>query len=266
MPAETAQKNIAIIGKAPASRDFAPYGDPAWEIWTLSDLVPRGQVPRFDRHFELHPKHWLEDRGDDYWQWLLSVKDKPVYVAHECPELPAAVPFPMQSVLDYFAPWRYFTNTVSWLLGFAIMQGPAEMGVWGVDMAQTKEYREQRPSCEWLIGYAMGAGITVHIPETCDLMKAPFLYGVGHAGNTLRKKWEARNQELQRRIQNKQGKLNEAEQMANELRGAICGLSGALDAQKYYEQWTLIDDASELDDSVDGGQYGPAGQPNGSGE
>ena len=43
---------VAIVGKAPASQQLAPYGDESWEIWSLSD-APK-EIPRWSRHFELH--------------------------------------------------------------------------------------------------------------------------------------------------------------------------------------------------------------------
>ena len=239
-----AQRKIAIVGKAPSSRELAPYGDESWTIWTLSDLVPRKQAKRFDAQFEFHPVDWFRQRemqGDDYLAWLRSIRGKPVYMAEPCAEIPESRPFPIQEVLQYFAPWRYFTNTVSYLIAFAIMQDPDAIGVWGVDMAQTQEYREQRPSCEWLLGWAQGKGIQVVLPPECDLMKTPFLYGYGHAGNTLRRKWEARNEELATRIRNKSEKMRQHQQQYEQLQQEVIALHGAKDAQNYYEQWTFDD-------------------------
>ncbi len=240
MPAEgTAdRRNIAIVGKAPSSRLLAPYDDPAWEIWTLSDLVPAGQAKRFDRHFEIHPFHWIQQVNPPYWAWLQAVRDKPVYMREADQNIiPASVPYPVQQVLDTFQ-FPYFTNTVSWMLALAIMEAPPVLGVWGVDMAQTAEYREQRPSCEWLLGVAQGRGIGIVLPPECDLLKFPFLYGFHHDGGTMRRKWEARTEELKRRIGNQQQKLGEAQQAAAQHEANIHGLQGALDSQRYYEQWT----------------------------
>lgn len=244
-------RRIAIVGKAPSSRLLAPYDDESWEIWTLSDLIPRGQATRCTAHFEFHPVEWFREReaqGDDYLHWMRSIRGIPVYMAEPIAEIPEARPFPIQDVLKHFAPHRYFTNTVSYLIALAIMREPVEVGVWGVDMAQNKEYRNQRPSCEWLLGWAQGAGIRVTLPPECDLMKAPFLYGYGHQGNEMRKKWEARSDELKTRIGNKTRKMQEAQQQAAQFETEIHALHGALDSQSYYEQWTF-DYGSEPDGS-----------------
>lgn len=247
MPAEA--KRVAIIGKAPSSRDLAPYDDETFEIWTLSDLVPRRQVPRFTRHFELHPPDgWLKARpkqawhqvAPEYWEWLKSIPPEiPVYMHCQIEEIPASRPFPLMEVLNYFGPYPYFNNTVSWLLAFAIMQGAETVGVYGVDMAQTKEYREQRPSCEWLIGWAQGKGVEVIIPEECDLLKTPFLYGFEADGGRLARKHRARTKELEGRLQKKRQRVQELAAAQDQAVREACYLEGAIENQSYFAQALL---------------------------
>jgi len=238
--AEPTPRKIAIIGKAPSSRHLAPYDDPSWEIWTLSDLVPQGQAPRFDVHFELHPLHWIRP-NEPYWQWLtgLCPSDKPVLMAELSADVPAGRRYPIHDVLRYFRR-RYFTNTVTYMIALAIMERPAVIGVWGVDMAQTKEYRNQRPSCEWLLGWAEGAGIEVVLPGECDLLKTPFLYGFEHMGSEMRTKWEARNKELHERHRRQAQKIQELDATRQQIVENILRLEGAIDSQEYYEQWSLF--------------------------
>jgi hypothetical protein len=226
---EAAEK-VAIVGKAPSSRDLAPYTDESWEIWTLSDLVPLGQSPRFTRHFELHPFDWLSQRQDDYFKWLKGISDEPVYVRSEieAEQLPAGVALPVDELTAKYG--RYFTNTVSWMIATAIEAGPKEIGVWGVDMAQEPEYKAQRPSCEYFLGWARGAGIKVTIPAQSDLLKSARLYGIDTDGGETREKWKSRTAELDRRIIKQD---DEAQQHA--LQAAF--LRGARDSQEYYRQW-----------------------------
>jgi hypothetical protein len=251
---ETPPRKIAIVGKAPSSRHLAPDDDASWEIWTLSDLVPVGQVTRFDVHFELHPLSMLANRPP-YIEWLQSVESQPIFMIDKEPSIPASQPFPLQQLLAAFGGCRYWTNTVSYMIGLAVMQQPHTIGVWGVDMAQNgprrdAEYREQRPSCEWLIGWAMGAGIDVVLPKECDLLQTPYLYGFEHRkGGAMREKWVARNEELQTRIQNQRRKADEAQQQAQQHMMNIASLQGALESQQYYEQWTWPDWEAECNSS-----------------
>jgi len=225
-------RRIAIVGKAPSSRELAPYGNDSWEIWTLADLVVAQIAPRFDRHFELHPIHWFEQQNKLYLQWMQTVKDKPIYLRAIDERVPAGVEYPKEKVIKFFG-CRYFTNTVSWMLALAIMERPEEIGIWGVDMAQSEEYAAQRPSCELFIGFALGLGIQVTIPAESDLLKCRRLYGFEADVTGMRAKWQTRTQELRERLAKKEQKMQQ-------LVAEIHHFQGALESQGWLEQW--IDD------------------------
>jgi hypothetical protein len=168
------------------------------------------------RHFQLHGWAELKDWGkaeggealnpnqgpphprDPYHvNWLREAsKYFPVYVREPRPELPDAIAFPRHLIYEYFndglgAPIEYFTNSISWMIAAAIMElvpepggrcvDGAHIGVWGVDMMQGggegSEYGWQRPSCEWLLGWARGAGVKVSVPAESDLLKSAYQYG-----------------------------------------------------------------------------------------
>lgn len=224
-----AAEKVAIIGKAPSTRELAPYDDESWEIWTLSDMVPLGIAPRFTRHFELHPFDWLSQRQDNYFEWLQAISDSPVYVRGEleAKQLPAGVALPVDEMVAKYG--RYFTNTVSWMVAAAIESGAKEIGVWGVDMAQELEYKAQRPSCEYFLGWARGAGITITIPAASDLLKSLRLYGIDTDGGELREKWKARTQELRQRIAKHDDRFEH-----HKMQSVF--LQGALESQDYYRQ------------------------------
>ncbi len=225
-----AAEKVAIVGKAPNTRDQAPFDDESWEIWTLSDLVSRGQAPRYTRHFEVHPLAWLAERTDDYFDWLKQITDAPVYVRtqEEADQLPSGVVLPSAQLVAKYG--RYFTNTVSWMLAAAIESGAKEIGVFGVDMAQTLEYRSQRPSCEYFLGWARGAGIKVHVPARSDLLKCVRLYGIDPDGREMREKSNARKEELKRRI------ANHDQQFEHHKTQSIF-LQGALESHAYHETY-----------------------------
>jgi len=230
---EEAPLKVAIIGKTP-SRDLAPYGDESWEIWTLSDLAAANQVPRWSRHFELHPLDWFRQRNDHLWAWLQQPHDKPIYLQELSPEVPAGVLFPKSEVLRG-VPRPYFTNTVSWLLAYAGVLGASEVGVYGVDMALDEEYAHQRPSCEYFIGWLEGRGCRVDIPDRSDLCKSRRLYGFDHGGN-YEKKFMDKLRELRQRHANQREKLEEAAAVARQHEYNCARLEGALDVCKYFEQ------------------------------
>ena len=173
-----APKRIAIVGTAVTTLHQAPYNDPSWEVWGLNALYTFPGV-RWDRWFELHSREhlagWLDGR---HWKWLTEQQPgKPLYMRETYPECPAAVAFPVERLLVAF-PSRYYTNTVSYMIALAMLEGATEIGVWGVDMATSTEYGSQRPSCEFWLGLAMGAGIRVTLPKATDLLQAGHLYAL----------------------------------------------------------------------------------------
>ncbi len=240
-------KKVAIVGMAPSSRGLAPFSDDSWEIWTLSTLMSAGGATRFDRHFEIHPVDWFKERDDKtYFQWLTTVRDKPVYLHEPHPDIPTSVAFPKSQMVREFG--TYITNTVSWMLALAISEltpligtgdEQPELAVYGVDMAQDQpdalggkgEYAAQRPSCEYFLGIAVGRGIKVTIPATSDLLASRGLYGYDTDSGQFREKWRSRTAELQQRLAGKQ-------QEANRSMCESHYLQGALDSQQYYRQWT----------------------------
>lgn len=255
--APTARKTlkVAIVGKAPSSQQLAPYGDPSWEIWSLSD-APK-EIPRWDRHFELHDIEGAaagdgrvrREKWGPYWEFLKRDHgSKPIYLQHPHPDIPKGIIFPKQDVLQHFPP--YFTNTVSWLIAYALHIGTGdsaefdlkELGLYGVDMAQhgtglKSEYAHQRPSCEFFLGICAGKGISIHVPESSDLLKARRLYAFDSDGGAFAKKCLARRKELtdqQQKLAQENQQLKQKLE-ANVLRQHV--LAGALDDQDWVHEW-----------------------------
>lgn len=191
------ERKIAIIGYTD-SRHEAPYGDPEWEMWGLNNLhlqIPPEQMASFTRWYDLHDKKVINS-DEQHVEWLKKAT-LPVYVWTPQDEWPTAVTFPREQLLDEFG--RYFTNSISWMIAHAILEGATTIGIWGVDMAQSSEYAAQRPSCEYFLGLAAGLGIQIIVAETSDLLKAAVLYGESDGG--LRSKLEHRSAELGTRIE-----------------------------------------------------------------
>lgn len=251
-------RKIALIGKAPSSALLAPYDDPSWEVWTLSTLASAKEVPRWDRHFELHDLRIIttETHGN-YRAWMTEQK-KPIFFRDAPPpEFPSGIQYPLGEILrscSHLAGVRYLTNTVSMMLALAIYEHVqlgmhiSEIGLWGIDMAQhglakggnngpfTSEYARQRPSVEYWVGIVEGIGIHVIVPEQSDLLKTACIYGYQHTESFL--KFHARQNELHQRIAH-------AQQREESAHNEAVYLSGALEGGTYYEQWlcgTYTDD------------------------
>lgn len=225
------KSKIAIIGKAPSSQSLAPYADPDWHIWTLSDVMLCRQAARYDVQFELHDSEIVK-KNKSYWDWLTRVDGKPVVMREDTPEIKACIPYPKDEIVDKYG--GYFTNTVSWMIALAIEMQPTEIGVYGIDMAQNDEYAHQRPSCEYFLGIAAGRGIKVWVPPQSDLLHTSGLYGFDSALNDMAIKQKARISELTKRIAETEQRRDSAALEAAYLQGAL------EDSKDYWGQWVHV--------------------------
>jgi hypothetical protein len=212
---------VAIVGSAPSSQALAPYDDPEWQIWGLNDS--HGDLPRWDRWFQIHSRQIIAGlkNAEEHTAWL-KAQDKPIYMIDHYPDIPASVKFPKDEIIQRFG--RYFNNTVSWLIGKALMEGATSIAVYAVDMAAASEYGTQRPSCEYMIGIARGMGVEVIIPEQSELLKCAWLYGFDDEPEMFTK-LRVRRQELKKRADALLAQRGALEREELILRGAVDDLT-----------------------------------------
>lgn len=245
------EKKIAIVGKAPSSIRLAPYEDESWEIWGLSNAAFAGEVPRWNTWFELHNlddghKRWAQ-ACPGYWSWLKQDhgEGKRIFVGRESylAIIPNGVAYPWQRVFERFG--RYFNNSISEMIAIAIMEGATELGIWGVDMAQSdpvlhngnSEYQHQRPSCEFILGMVRAMGIKLHVPNESDLLKCHRVYAYEDAANDgLRVKLIARKKELQERHAQAVDQMNAHKRELEQWRLNCAKFEGALEDLNYILQ------------------------------
>lgn len=211
-PVRTKDK-LAIVGFADGHRDLAPFADPDFEIWGLNRLHSAMPGKRWDRWFEIHsiPKLYLitEDHpADTEHLEFLRTFPGPIYLRPQdvgTIQCPSAVPYAIEAVLRDFCvpPDRHnFNNSISYMLAYAIAMQFKEIHLYGVDMAQDQllsaEYRQQRPSCEFFLGVAVGRSIRIVLPPGSDLLMSDHLYGF-EDGSPIMLKRLARLQELGKR-------------------------------------------------------------------
>ena len=279
----TPYRKIAIVGFT-EHKKLAPYDDPETLIVGLNDLyldmppIPDNRLAWFQVHpFETvagHPKPSATDfrsgpphpRDPNHVAWLKDASTRlPVFVLEARPELPDALVLDQEAMFAYFGRHykdahgkpldmlKYFTNSISWMLGWAIMMlcpdpdgkpvEGAQIGLWGVDMMMGggpgSEYGYQRPSCEAFIAWAMAKGIDFCLPEESDLMKTAFQYGDREA-NTFRTKLRSHRNEMSRR----RGQITNA---ISEHQLGHAELSGAINIMDWLEQsWMPGDGGDEF--------------------
>ena len=152
---------VAVIGLSPKTHDEAPWSDPEWQKYGLP--WDEGYWPRLDCAFEMHDLRLLTSE---------HCHRKPGYLKRlqELPRLYTQDNYPFEEVAKSIGAY-YFNSSIAYAMALAIHEGAEEIGVWGVDLVADEEYAYQKPNMEYLIGFARGKGIRVHIPEKSSLCK-----------------------------------------------------------------------------------------------
>lgn len=144
-------KKVAILGKLPSKFD-APFDDPNWDIWTMN--YHKEQLPRITQWFDIHSSG-ANPRAD-------ITKDN--YPFNEAIELVGG---------------RYFNNSVSYMIAYAILQGYKEIALYGMRFLDDTEQRTfQKQNVRELCFFARGKGIKVTAPAAKSLLAGYPLYGL----------------------------------------------------------------------------------------
>lgn len=213
---------IAIVGTAPSSRNLAPFGDETWTIWACSP--GNIDIPRSDAWFEIHDFDKMRERCSEFVAMLEGITDKPVYLPYPDADIPAFQPFPHEHLKSEYGT-EFLTSSISWMMAFALEQNPEEIALYGVDMAQSTEYAEQRPGVKHFEDLARRRGIKVTIPDVSDLNILRRTYGID-GPSQMAVKLNARMAELKAR-------LNAVSTQKRALEHEETYLSGAVDDLTY---------------------------------
>lgn len=237
---------VTIVGFAPTWKEV-PWHDRS-EKWGLNALHKVAADKPWSRWYQLHSiqRHHRNDRAE-HLGWLRE-SGMPVYMfEHHIRELrpgelPNAVPYPLREVLERYG--GYFNNSISWMIAHALLESRPAIAIYGVDMAADTEYGHQRPSCEYMIGVARGAGVSVYVPPTSDLLKVPYLYGV-EEGGSFRERIKARLADLNEQRQQLESQIGQLQAQHHQLLGAI------QDAQYWLQSWTIPEAAPEPQEPIE---------------
>lgn len=177
---ENKKRKVSIVGFAPSTRDKAPYNDPDWEIWVLNEyhtILPAGGVTNITKWFDIHQRETvINSSRDKNYIDKLKASTIPILMCKHYDDIPMSVEYPLDDIIKTLQT-DYFTNSISYMVAYALYEGVDELAVYGVDMAQDEEYAKERPSVEYFIGYARAKGIPVYIPPESDICKVPYYYG-----------------------------------------------------------------------------------------
>ena len=167
---------VAIVGMSPSATS-APWEDASWEKW---GMPWSGDWAQMDRLFEIHGE-WEEFNPSPDYRERLESCGASLYMQGN--PLPGATKYPLAEVASLEG--DYFESSVAFMMALAIYEGAEEISLHGVDMKSDEEYGYQKPNMEYMIGFARGRGIKVHVRDDSPLLKFSHFegytdrYGIG---------------------------------------------------------------------------------------
>lgn len=240
-----ANKRVTIMGFA-TSWVETKFEDPTMEVWTLNEaynLLKSKNIPvaRISRWFEIHSPDSPTKATPEHLHFLKNCP-VPLIMQKEFEEFPSSIAYPREEVRAYFnqnfiidevgSPYTEYSNSISWMVALAILEGYEEIWITGVDMAQQQEYAWQRSSCSFFIGFAAGKGIKVLIPRTSELCKFPQDYGF-ETDNQVRHKKKNRKKELKQRKMAIIAEIQKAQMQIKQLELSVAQIDGAISEIDY---------------------------------
>lgn len=77
-------------------------------------------------------------------------------------EIPLSRPFPLKECKERWG-IPYFSNTIAYMIAYALLQEVKEIDIYGVNQASSSEFFYERDSVSYWLGVANGAGVKVTI-------------------------------------------------------------------------------------------------------
>ncbi len=158
--------SVCIVGRG-TGWDLAPPIDKAL-IWGVNALLLQRPVHvTFDMHDldNLHYRSIFQGAEIE----LIKRLNMPLISIKKYPDIPSSFEYPLFDVIRYTGV-DYFTNTIDYMIAFAIYCGFKEINLYGVNMATNSEYAYEKPGVDFWIGYALGKGIKVNYESKWSTM------------------------------------------------------------------------------------------------
>jgi len=147
-------KSVVILGTGNTLSMFdcsEHNGSEIWAVGSAFKILDNTDIS-IDKYFCLHKNETLDFDG--------AIIDQTNY--------------PLASVVEKFDS-RFFTNSISYMIAYALYLGFKKISLYGVDMDSGSEYTFERPSVSYWLGFARGLSVEVSISSNID--SPIFLYG-----------------------------------------------------------------------------------------
>ena len=200
-----------------------------WELWVCSP--GNENFPRIDAWFELHGDLDFPCEGGRWFRYLdwINSRNFTVY-AQDQTLIPRAITFPAEKLCGEFGSF-FFTSQPAWMFAFAMAEGAADIGLFGLDMAARSEYAQQKSAISHFCWVASQKKINILAPPESEVLQPPPLYGYSY-NSSMGRKLRVRQLEVE-------AQLRELDQQIEELRMKRQHFRGVLDENDWTQQtWT----------------------------
>jgi len=175
------KKEIIILALGP-SRNQCPYDA---EVWSLNMGYQQIATDhgRIDKIFMVHTQVYSAE-GNPYFDWehfrQLREAGCELFNIHRVKGVPFRK-YPLERIVRKLN-LNYFSNTISYMIAYAlykytkvvdgklVLKQPLKLRLYGVDMWEGSEYKEEKGGIECWIGYALGLGVDVTISAGSSLL------------------------------------------------------------------------------------------------
>lgn len=168
---------LAIVGTEKQTRHLAPFDNLDYDIWVFNEAANAEWCKRWTACFQLHkPSIYrnVNKKDPQHWEWLQRKHDKPIYMSEVDPLVPDSIKYPLTEV-SKLTRYKNFRMTLAYAIALALYQGYESIDVYGVELANSAEYRSQQNCFAFWVGLAEGRGIPVRL-HCCDGMFDKPLY------------------------------------------------------------------------------------------
>lgn len=177
-PLMTRPKSIAIVALGLSSPMFLQeqmsnkgFSSPFDEVWAINRGI-RGYP--CDKAFIMDDLRWLYEVKNRAYSKFVKKSTVPIITSTAYVEYPAAVPYPLQDVLEFIEDDIFTHNTVSYALAYAMTIGCKNISIYGADFSypngSTAEVGGQ--AVAFLLGMCAKLEILHRIPGASTLLYA----------------------------------------------------------------------------------------------
>ena len=159
---------VAIVGSHPGSRGDFDFNRTDCDVWVFNETLVTDWCKRADAVFQMHiPTIWknpLNRNDPGHGAWLMSGDTPDIYMMEAYQEVPRAVEYPLDGVMQLLGRFnykKYLTSSVAMAIALAIYQGYKKIELYGIGMETETEYFYQRDCVAFWTGFALGRGIEV---------------------------------------------------------------------------------------------------------